>query len=116
MEAIETALQPVHPDADAWDIFHWVSSRLDDQDVLGSARAAHAQACQRALRHRNIVAHGWTLPDAVLAPSVDFLALQLEMAIVAESETSDGGVYLGALARGPGDRWEHRTVRQLFDA
>jgi hypothetical protein len=117
MEAIETALEPVHPDADPWDIFHWVSARLDDPGALAGARAAHAQACQRAQRHRNIVAHGWTLPEAVLAPSVDFLALQLEMAIVAQSEAGEGGgPCLGSLARRPQDRWQHRTVRELFDA
>jgi hypothetical protein len=116
MDAIEAALQPVHPDADPWDIFHWVSAGLDDSSGLADARAAHAQACQRAHRHRNVVAHGWTLPEAALAPSVDFLALQLEMAIVAESEASDGDPRLGSLAHRPGDRWEHRTVRELFDA
>jgi hypothetical protein len=117
MEAIQTALEPVHPDADPWDIFHWVSARLDDRGALAGARAVHGQACKRAQRHRNIVAHGWTLPEAVLAPSVDFLALQLEMAIGAESEAGDGkGPRLGSLARRPGDRWEHRTVRELFDA
>ena len=116
MEAIETALEPVHPDADPWDIFHWVSARLDNPGALAGARAAHAQACQRAQRHRNIVAHGWTLPEAVLASSVDFLALQLEMAIVAQSEASDGGPRLGSLARRPQDRWQRRTVRELFDA
>ena len=116
MKAIETALQPVHPDADPCDIFHWVSARLDDPGALASARNAHAQACQRAQRHRNIVAHGWILPEAVLAPSVDFLALQLEMAIVAQTEASDGDPLLGSLAGQPGARWEHRTVRELFDA
>ncbi|MCW2992897.1 MAG: hypothetical protein JWQ18_392, partial [Conexibacter sp.] len=116
MDAIKTALKPVHTDADAWDLFHWVSARLDDPGALGAARAAHAQACQRAQRHRNVVAHGWTLPEAVLTPSVNFLALQLELAIVAESEAVDSkSPWLGSFTRGPGDRWEHRTVRQLLD-
>jgi hypothetical protein len=117
MEAIETALDPVHPDADAWDVFHWVAARLDAPGGIADGRAAHLQACQRAQRHRNTVAHGWTLPEAVLVPSVDFLALQLEMAIIAQNEAGDTvGQRRGSLNRRPPDRWQHRAVRELFDA
>jgi hypothetical protein len=100
----------------------WVRAfkdRLDDPGALRDARLAHAAACRRAQRHRNLVAHGWNISDEVLRSSADFMALHLELAIVAKAAVapaSGASPVLAGFDADPDEGWEHRTPGELLDA
>jgi hypothetical protein len=91
--------------------------RLDDSHELRRARFAHREAVRRAQRHRNLVVHGWHISDEVVGTSADFIALQLELAVVAraDAERSDGTSILVGFARHPDEAWMGRTPRDLLD-
>lgn len=116
MDAVKTALEPVHREALARELFRVVDAELDSNDAMTRIRQQHALACSRAQRHRNIVAHGWTLPDAVLLPTVEFLGRQLELAVMAQGEASAyPNSKLGSLFRRPPDRVQRSTLRAWLD-
>lgn len=95
-----------------------VTRLLSSAGSLQKAKRNHAQAWQRARRHRNLSAHGWHLDDRVLAPTVAFLADQLENAIVADEvrHRHPELTWLGALGHPPDASWEDRTLADLLDA
>lgn len=117
MSSIAHALEPVHRESYAWAWQNALQRHLEDGSALSRMRSGHRAACKRAQRHRNLIVHGWSLDKAILLPTVEFTALQLEIAIVAEaSRREHTSNRFGSMHDTPPSGWERRTPGDLVNA
>lgn len=117
MSSIAHALEPVHRESYAWAWQNVLQRHLEDGAALSCMQSGHRAACKRAQRHRNLIVHGWSLDQAILLPTVEFIALQLEIAIVAEASRRERTSNLfGSMHEMPPSGWERRTPGDLVNA
>lgn len=101
LDAIDHVLEVIHPDALTPALSRATRILLKQPGALAEAKERHAAAWKRARRHRNLTTHGHRVSDRTLAPTVSFLADQLECAIAAKADDTPAAAWLGSLASGP---------------
>jgi hypothetical protein len=114
LDAIDSVLDVIHPDALAPALSRATRTFLTQSGTLAEAKERHAAAWKRARRHRNLTTHGHRVSDRALAPTVAFLAEQLECAISAKADDSLAATWLGSLATEP-DPHEGANVADLLN-
>jgi hypothetical protein len=118
VEQVVATIEPLDRNTASWAWVRMFNQGLDDPATLAHRRDQHRHACRRVNRHRNLVAHGWSIGEDVARQSADFCAQQLELAVQARSrghEDPAAGVF-GLADRGPDERWAGRTLGELLDA
>jgi hypothetical protein len=114
LDAVDHVLEVIHPEALAPALSRAARVFLTQSGTLDEAQQRHSAAWKRARRHRNLTTHGHRVSDRALAPTVAFLADQLECAISASTDDGPGAAWLGSFAANP-DLGERANVADLLD-